>query len=70
MHLFHEQEDVCLGCFQHIAVRMLQAFDCQTHCPTINVDPARGTGGQKGPKHTDFSDQSGTTWCNILFCVI
>lgn len=61
-HLFHEQEDVCLGCFQHVSVRMLQAFHCQTHCPAINVDPAGGTGGQEGPEHTDTPDQYHTAW--------
>lgn len=50
-----------LGCFQNIAVRMLQAFDSQTHCPAINVDPAGGTRGQEGPKNTDTPDQYGTT---------
>lgn len=64
-HLFHKQEDVCLGCFQHAAVRMLQAFHCQTHCPAVNVDPAGGTGGQEGPEHTDTPDQYGAAWPNF-----
>lgn len=52
-HLLHQQEDVCLRCFQHVAVRMLQAFHGQTHGPAVNVDPAGGPGGQECPEHTE-----------------
>ncbi len=62
MHLFHEQEDVSLSSFKHITVWMLQAFHRQTHCPAINVDPARGAGSQEGPEHKHTQDQYYTSW--------
>lgn len=56
-YLFHEQEHVCLGCFQHVAVRMLQALHRQAHCPAVNVDPAGGTRGEEGPGNVNAPDQ-------------
>lgn len=60
-NLLHEKEHMGLGCFQHIAMRMVQAFYCETHRPAINVDPARCTRGQEGPGHTG--------WSSLSFCI-
>lgn len=48
-NLFHQHVNVGLSSIQHIAMRVLEAFDSDAHCGAINVNPAPCSWSQEEP---------------------
>lgn len=51
-HLLHQHVDVGLGCIQHVSVRVFQAFYCDFHRVSVDVDPPRSPACQERPGNT------------------
>lgn len=48
--LLHEHVDVSLSCVQDVSVRVFQAFHCDFHRLSVDVDPPRRSTSQERPE--------------------
>lgn len=70
--LLHEHVDVGLGCVQDVSVWVFQAFHCDFHRISINVDPPGGATCQErpGPRRVEITKDHKALFCQLINSLI